>query len=146
MFEALQQTPEDANWIVVGLKSNSDIIKDLIANLYSAVPFITKPVDSEMNLSLFGIGLNLAKKSPTASLDYALKKILQEIKKQKKRVLITIDEARKTEYMIDFIQEFQILIREDLKIYIIAAGLYEDIKRIENTEGLTFFLRAAKYF
>lgn len=47
--------------------------------------------------------------------------------------------------MIDFIQEFQILIREDLPIYIIAAGLYEDIECLENTDGITFLLRATKY-
>ena len=47
--------------------------------------------------------------------------------------------------MIDFIQDFQILIREDLPLYVIVAGLYEDIEALENTEGLTFFLRATKY-
>ena len=47
--------------------------------------------------------------------------------------------------MIDFVQEFQILIREELPIYLIVAGLYEDIESIENTDGLTFFLRATKY-
>lgn len=46
--------------------------------------------------------------------------------------------------MIDFIQEFQILIREELPIYVIVAGLYEDIDSLENAEGLTFFLRATR--
>lgn len=140
-----RQLRDDDDWIVVGLKSNSDITKDLIANLYSAVPFLTTFMDKELNLSAYGIGLNLSKKSPVASLDYALKRILEQISKKKKRVLVTIDEARKTDAMIDFIQEFQILIREDLPIYIIAAGLYEDIESLENTDGLTFFLRATKY-
>lgn len=140
-----RQLRDSDDWIVVGLKSNSDITKDLIANLYSAVPFLTTFMDKELNLSAYGIGLNLSKKSPVASLDYALKRILEQIAKKKKRVLVTIDEARKTDAMIDFIQEFQILIREDLPIYIIAAGLYEDIESLENTDGLTFFLRATKY-
>lgn len=140
-----RQLRDSDDWIVVGLKSNSDITKDLIANLYSAVPFLTAFMDAELNLSAYGIGLNLSKKSPVASLDYALKRILEQIKKNGKRVLVTIDEARKTDAIIDFIQEFQILIREELPIYIIAAGLYEDIESLENTEGLTFFLRATKY-
>lgn len=140
-----RQLRDSDDWIVVGLKSNSDITKDLIANLYSAVPFLTTFMDKELNLTAYGIGLNLSKKSPVASLDYALKCILEQISRKKKRVLVTIDEARKTDAMIDFIQEFQILIREDLPIYIIAAGLYEDIESLENTDGLTFFLRATKY-
>lgn len=136
---------EDDNWIVVRLKSGSSLTEDLVAKLYSAVPLITSFVDAELNLSKFGIGLNIKKKSPVASIDFALEKILGQLKKKDKKVLITIDEARKTDSLVDFIQEFQILIRSDLPIYLIAAGLYEDIESIENTDGLTFFLRATKY-
>lgn len=136
---------ENDNWIVVGVKSNGNIIEDIIANLYSSVPFLTSFVDENLNLTKFGIGLNLSNKSPVASLDYALKTILREVDRKGMRVLITIDEARKTKHMVDFIQEFQILIREELPVFLIAAGLYEDVESIENAEGLTFFLRAAKY-
>lgn len=136
---------QNEDWIVVGVKSNGNIIEDIIANLYSSIPFLTSFIDTNLNLSKFGIGINISQKSPVASLDYALKTILTEVKKRKMRVLITIDEARKTAAMIDFIQEFQILIREELPIFLIAAGLYEDVESIENAEGLTFFLRAMKY-
>lgn len=135
----------DDKWIVVDLKSNSSITSDLVANLYSEVPFLTNFVDTKLNLSAFGIGLNLSKKSPIASLDIALKRLLREVRRKKKRVLVTIDEVRKTDAIVDFIQEFQILIREELPIYLIAAGLYDDIESVENTDGLTFFLRATKY-
>ena len=140
-----KEIKKNDSWIVVGLSSNSNILEDLVANLYSAVPFITTFVDTSLNLSKFGIGLNISSKSPVATLDYALKQILTEIQRKKKRVLITIDEARKTPAMIEFIQEFQLLIREEFPIYLIVAGLYEDIERIENAEGLTFFMRATKY-
>ncbi len=133
------------DWIVVGLRSNGNIMEDLIANLYSSVPFITAFIDAELNLSKFGIGIGISQKSPVASLDYALKSILKQVNKKGKRVLITIDEARKTPAMVDFVQEFQILIREDYPIYLIAAGLYEDVESLENADGLTFFLRATKY-
>ena len=66
--------------------------------------------------------MNLSSKSPVARLDYALKRILSEIKKRGKEILVTIDEARKTDAMVGFIQEFQLLIQEDYPIYLIAAG------------------------
>ena len=135
----------DDDWVVIGIRSDSDIISEIVANLYSAVPFLTKFVDANLNLSAFGIGLSISKKSPVASIDYALKVLLQELKKKKKRLLITIDEARKTKGIVDFIQEFQILIRENLPIFAVVAGLYEDIESLENADGLTFFLRATKY-
>ena len=136
---------EEDDWIVVDLKSNSDITVDLVANLYTNISFISKFVDVNLNLSAFGIGLNISKKSPAASIDAALEAILDEIKKNHKKVLIVIDEARKTNALVDFIQEFQILIRRDFPIFLLVAGLHEDIEGIENTDGLTFFLRAAKY-
>lgn len=132
----------DKRWIVIDLKSTSSITEDLIANLYSEVPFLKSFIDASINLSALGIGINLGKKSPVSSLDAALKKIVKEIKKKGKKLLIVIDEIRKTNAVIDFIQEFQILIREDLPVFLLAAGLYEDIEDVENTDGLTFFLRA----
>lgn len=140
-----QQMRKDKDWIVVGLRSETNILEDLIANLYSAVPFVTEFVDSNLNLSKWGIGLSLSSKSPVASLDFALKTILKTIDKRGKRVLITIDEVRKNPHMIDFIQEYQLLIRDNLPVYLIAAGLYEDVESLENADGLTFFLRAEKY-
>ena len=145
LTEIEKKIRENDNWIVVGVKSNGNIIEDIIANLYSSVPFLTSFVDANLNLTKFGIGLNLSNKSPVASLDYALKTILREVDRKGMRVLITIDEARKTKHMVDFIQEFQILIREELPVFLIVAGLYEDVESIENAEGLTFFLRATKY-
>ncbi len=136
---------EEENWIVIGLRADTDILTDLISNLYSAVPAITAFIDANINLSAFGIGLNISKKSPASSVDYVIKTLMKELKTLDKRLLITIDEARKTKGIIDFIQEFQILIREELPINLVVAGLYEDIESIENTDGLTFFLRATKF-
>lgn len=139
-----KEIKERPEWIVVGLRSNGNLLIDLIANLYSSVPFVTEFINTTLNLSKFGIGLDISKKSPVESLDYALKAILKTIEKKNKKVLVTIDEARATSEMIDFIQEFQLLIREELPVYLIAAGLYDDIESIENADGLTFFLRATK--
>ena len=140
-----RELKEDDRWIIVDMKSTADFTKDLIANLYMQREFITSFIDANFNLTAFGIGINISKKSPASSLDVVLKKLLQEIAKKKKRVLVTIDEVRKTDYLVDFIQEFQILVKEDLPIFLLTAGLYEDIENIENSEGLTFFLRATKY-
>ena len=136
---------ERKDFIVVDLNSNGDIGTDLVANLYSAVPSITKYVDANLNLSAFGIGVSVSKKSPVVSMDVALNRLASEIKRQKKRLLIAIDEARKTPSMIAFIQSFQILVRNELPVFLIMAGLYEDIEAIENSDGATFFLRAEKY-
>ncbi len=72
-------------------------------------------------------------------------KIIEELNKKGKRLLITIDEVKNTSEMRSFIQEFQILIRQDLPVFLIIAGLYDDVENLENADHLTFFLRAEKY-
>lgn len=136
---------KDPAWIVIDLKSNGEIVNDLIAALYESVPFLTRFIDANLNLTSFGISVNLSGKRPASSSSVVLKKILTEVQRKKKKVLIAIDEIRKTNAIIDFIQEFQILMRAELPVYLIVAGLYDDIESVENTEGLTFFLRATKY-
>lgn len=136
---------DEEDWIVIDIPSRADITTELVARLYSQVPFITKFVDASLNLSAFGIGVSVSGKSPVASINYALEVLIEEVKKRHKKVLITVDEAQKTKSMVEFIQEFQILIRKDLPLYLILAGLYEDIESLENADGLTFLLRATKY-
>ena len=136
---------ENDQWVVVGLSSENNIIKDLVANLYNKIPFLSDYVNAELNLSKFGVGLNNSTKNPVASLDYALKKILFKIKSEEKKLLVTIKDAKNTTALVDFIQEFQMLIREDLPIYLIVAGSKESIAEIENMDGITFFLRALEF-
>lgn len=140
-----KELKKDENWIVIGIRPGAEITKELIAQLYSKEKFINDFVDVELNLSGFGIGVAVSNNKPVASLDFALQSIMEKVKKRGKKVLVSIDEAQRTEHMIAFIQEFQLLIRNDYPIYFIAAGLYEDIEGLEKTDGLTFFLRASKY-
>lgn len=133
------------DWIIVDLKSLGNIIEELVAELYSQVAYISEFVDKELNLSKFGIGMTITNKKPVACIDHALKEILNHLRKKEKRVLVVIDEARCTDEMASFIQLFQILIREEMPIYLLIAGLYEDVESLENKDGLTFFLRATKY-
>ncbi len=133
------------DWVVVDIAPESDMLVKLVAKLYNSKTFITEFIDANLNLSAFGIGIGISKKSPAASIEYALEVLLKELKKRKVRVLVCVDEAHRTPGIISFIQEFQILIRKDLPIFLLAAGLYEDIESLENTDGLTFFLRATKY-
>ncbi len=132
---------EDDKWIIVKIRPDSDITNELVKNLYEDVPFIAGFIDENLNLSAFGIGSNTSK-SPAASLDAVLGRLLKEIKQRKKKVLVLIDNVRKTSSLIDFIQTFQILIRRDYPIYLIIAGLNEDIDKLQNSDGCNFLYRA----
>lgn len=134
---------DDDEWVVVDLSSSTNIVKDMISILSDKYSFVSDYIETELNLSLFGIGVNVSKK-PIQSIYVAVEKILEYFQKKNKRLLITIDEISKSEDMISFIKLFQQMIRNDLPIYFLAAGLNGKIEELENTEGLTFFLRASK--
>ena len=136
---------QNDQWIIVDLRPGGNLIDDLVSALYAESPFLREYIDTNLNLSALGIGIEISRHKPTITADTALKRLLSEAAKHKKRVLVVIDEVHHTPALVDFIQQFQIFIREELPIYLIVAGLYEDIKCIENTDGLTFFLRAEKY-
>ena len=136
---------EDERWVVIGVRPEGDILEEVVGGIYNEVPLLASFFKTDLNLSQFGIGVDIHNVNPVSNLAAALKKILEELKKKGKRLLVTIDEVKNTPEMRTFVQEFQILSRKDLPIHLIVAGLYDDIEDLENADHLTFFLRAEKY-
>ena len=67
-------------WIIVRLNPDRDLLNGLVAKLYDSREFLTKFIDTSVNLSKFGIGINISKKSPVADIESALEIILKELK------------------------------------------------------------------
>lgn len=74
----------------------------------------------------------------------AVSKMLEYLKKEGKRLLITIDEVTDTDEIGVFVSSFQIFLRQDLPIYLLMTGLYENIYELQNDKSLTFLYRAPK--
>ncbi len=136
---------EEDEWIIIRLNPTRDMIGGLVSKLYDSGTFLTTFIDASLNLSKFGIGLNLTSKSPVADIESALESILKEIRKRGKRLLVTIDEVSNTQYMREFASSLQIMIREDLPIFLIMAGLYENVRDLKDDKALTFLYRAPHY-
>ena len=136
---------ESEDWIVIRLNVERNMLESLVGKLYDSREFMTKFVDANLNLSKFGIGLNLASKSPVADIESALEIMLREIKKKKKKLLVSVDEVSNTAFMREFASSFQIMIREDLPIFLLMAGLYENISNLKNEKNLTFLYRTPQY-
>ncbi len=136
---------EDDDWIIIRLNPARDMIEGLVAKLYDSNKFLTKFINGSLNLSKFGIGLNLTSKSPVADIESALEIILKEIAKKKQRLLVTIDEVSNTQQMREFASSLQIMIRENMPIFLIMAGLYENVREIKDDKELTFLYRATQY-
>lgn len=58
--------------------------------------------------------------------------------------MITIDEVTNNEFMQVFAGSFQIFVRQDLPVFLLATSLYENIDELQNEKNLTFLYRAPK--
>ena len=69
--------------------------------------------------------------------------MLESLKKKGKRVLVSIDEVTNTQQIREFASAFQILIRQDLPIFLLMTGLYQNIYEIQNEK--TFCIGHPKF-
>ncbi|MCR5672130.1 MAG: KAP family NTPase [Lachnospiraceae bacterium] len=136
----------DDNWIVAELNSSDDMMRELAAKLYNAKGMTGKYKTAGINLSFWGIGINIKKSEPITDLGTAIELMLEHIDRSGKRVLITIDEVVNNREMRVFAGAFQILVRHQLPLFLLMTGLYENINRLQNEENLTFLYRAPKVY
>lgn len=143
LTEISQYFKKQEDWIVIELNPENDMLLGLLSKLNSKVSSLIKTLN--INLTLFNIltiGANLENKITDP--ETAIIKILEHLKSQNKKVLITIDEAINTRNMKIFATTFQILIREDLPIFLLMTGLFDNIRNIQDEKNLTFLYRSPR--
>ena len=142
LTEVSNQIGSRQDWIVIDLNPSRDLLQSLGARLYE-LPFMKRFfTEAKIDLSLFGLGVSIEKGNEIFDIESAIEKMLRAVQKEKKKVLITIDEAGTNKSMQVFCLTFQRLIRENLPVYMILTGLYQNIHYIKNMEGCTFLQRA----
>lgn len=97
-----------------------------------------------INLSLFNIftiGANL--ENNVTDIETAICKVLEHLKKRNIRVLITIDEVVKK--IPRYFQVcFKFLLETIYQFFLLMAGLYDNIKNLQDEKTLTFLYRAPR--
>lgn len=136
---------EEDTWIVIRLNPTRDMLVGLVGKIYDSAKYLAQFIDANVNISAFGIGINISTQPPAADIESALEKILKEIKRRNMRLLVTVDEVSNTKYMREFASSYQLMLREELPVFLIMAGLYENIHNLEDVENLTFLYRTPKY-
>ena len=146
MTEISKRIQKEDNWIVVELNPANDLLVDLAAKLYNESKAGEIIRSAKLNLSFWGIGIELDNSEKLTNIEVAVVKMLESLKKHNKRVLITIDEVTNSQEMKVFSSAFQIFVRKDLPVYLVMTGLYENIDALQNEKTLTFLYRAPKIF
>ena len=144
LTEVEREIEQVEGWIVVELNPNRDMLTSLAAKLASQDALARVFQRAKINLSFFGFGLEVSGSAPITDIETALAKMLQSLARENKRVLIAIDEVSRTQAMQEFASSFQIFVRQDLPVFLLATGLYENISDLQNADNLTFLYRAPK--
>lgn len=135
---------ERKDWTVIPLSPESDMIHSLAAKLSNTRQYYEVFRDAKINLTLFGFGLEIDGEPPVTDEETAILRMLKSIRENGGNVLITVDEVTNNEYVRKFAAVYQILIREEMPLFLIMTGLYENIYDLQNEKSLTFLYRAPK--
>lgn len=135
---------KDKGWIVIELNPDRDLLRSFAAKLYDEKYLQEAFLNAKLDLSIFGIGVSVEKSKKFFDIENAIQAMLDIVKKKKKRVLISIDEAVSNEEMKIFAGTFQILVRNEYPIFLLMTGLFENIDALQNEKNLTFLYRAPK--
>ncbi len=135
---------EDKKWIVVRLNTERDMLHSFASKLSSDNDCIKWFKAAKINLTALGLGLEISGEPPVTDVEAALEKMLKSIREKGRRVLVTVDEAVNNQQMKAFCSSFQLLIGQELPVYLLMTGLYENIEELQNEKNLTFLYRAPK--
>ena len=144
MTEISHRLRKKEDWVVIELNPATDLLQGMLSKLNSNQVCAGIIKSAKIDLSFFGFGVSIEGAVQITDTETAIIAILEKMKKGEKRLLITIDEVTNSEYMHVFASAFQIFVRQDLPVFLLATGVYENIDELQNEKSLTFLYRAPK--
>jgi hypothetical protein len=144
LTEICDRFEQEEDWVVVHLNAGMDLLKSLASKLYHSQRLLGIFDTASINLSFFGIGVSLETIPPITDIEVAIERMLEIVRKKRKKVLIAIDEVVSDDNMKIFSNTFQLLLRKNLPVFLLMTGLYENISDLQNEKNVTFLLRTPK--
>ena len=144
MTQIANRLQEEKDWIVVNLNPQRDLLQSLMAKLSGDGVLSGYFQEAEINLQGFGLSIGVKGAPLVRDVEDALIRMFLSIRKHGKRVLITVDEATNSKGMRIFASTYQLFMREKLPVFLLMTGLYSQIDRLRNAEGMTFLERAPR--
>lgn len=135
---------QEEDWIVVELNPMRDMLQSLAAKIYGLPHMKEKFIKAKLDFSALGLGVSIERAAPVTDIEDAIGRMLAQIKKDGKHLLITMDEAVNSENVKIFTSAFQIFMREEYPVFLLMTGLYENIHDLQNDKSMTFLYRAPK--
>lgn len=133
-----------ADWVVIDLSSQDDMLRSFTSQLYGSKSVHKLFVKAKFDFTFMGLGVHAEESEPAFDYQTAIARMLEEMKKQNKKVLVTIDEVDNSENIRKFASVFQIMIRKNFPVYLLMAGIPENVYGLMNEKRSTFLLRTPR--
>lgn len=144
MTSVCKHFKEEKDWVVVELNPERDLLANFASKLSEEKKLKGIFSSAKLNFSAFGLGVQVEGNEPVRDIEVVVSGMLESIKKKHKKVLIAIDEAANTSSMKVFASAFQIFLRQELPVFLLMTGLYENIRALQDQKTLTFLYRALR--
>lgn len=133
-------------WIVINVNVSSQIsiVEQIVIQLANNKRLKNSFLLSSLSANIFGVDVKVDNAVPTTSAEYEATKLLKSASEKNLKVLITIDEVTSTSSIKEFAGAFQIWLRENLSVYLLMTGLYENIRELQDDKSLTFLYRSPR--
>lgn len=143
MMRVSKSLEDNKDFYIVDLINREGILSSLFRLLSNQVNSkLQQTLKSINSVSIGKISVSRDVESPNT--DILLDELMSGIKKEGKKVLITIDEVTNSKAIRDMIQIFSSFKRKKYPVYLLMTGLPDLILNLQNDEKLTFLLRSDK--
>ena len=144
MTDVANELSENPHWEVVNLVLDDDLLESLLAQLREKLEELKLFKDLDLKVAFKGIQVDTKMGRPTVSANFqtAFHQLLERFTQKGIRILITIDEVKATPQLRKLISCYQIMLRDNLSVSLLMAGLPNNVSEIQNDDVLTFLLRA----
>lgn len=127
------------DWIVIDLVLDNNLLTSLIDQLNQHL----MKLKINWKINFMGVELSSASKDKIErSFQSLFEEAVTSLSNHGRKILITIDEVHSTPLLKKLISNYQLLIRKNLDVSLLMAGLPENVSEIQNDDVLTFLLRA----
>ena len=133
---------EDDRWIHIDLNPETDLLNGLASNLNSKSKKRFPKIG--FDLSVKGLGVSLESDRRYSDIQVDLDEMIKTIGKKDVRILVTVDEISNSKNIREFTSYFQHCLREELPVFVLATGLYKNVRALQNSRSQTFLRRAPK--
>ena len=140
---------EMKDWIVIKIIPQDDILHALYSDLYyNSKLSLSKRQMKNLKITIGSDAFRITGETdeknhaPEPNLTESIRNLMDMVRKKNKKVLICIDEISNTSQMAAFSSTLQLLIGDDLPVYFLGTGIYENIEDLRNVKNLTFLYRA----